>query len=321
MPTYPYNLCTMIVVIYNPVAGIRTAGKIERIRVCLAAKGFEFRILQTKGTGDAVLMARYAAASKAEAVIAVGGDGTIHEVANGLAGSRTPMLVIPGGTGNVLALELGLPASPEECLSLLAEGETISVPLGTANNRYFVLLGSAGFDAEVLERMTHRQKNYLGIIAYILAGARHFLRKHPSLWLDFPNRERIEAQTVFIVRGKKYGGNFTLAPDGNIKKKAFQAVILLRKGKMAMAKFAIDLLLKKHTLSKDVLIRETTSVTIRSAIPSAAQVDGEYIGSLPVRFTMSDLFLRIIVPKQFQADEDNGQTAQHPAKTADDETL
>ena len=295
----------MIEVIYNPVAGVKTAGKVERIGVCLTAMGLDFRIRQTEGLGDATLMARDAAANRAMAVVAVGGDGTIHEVAAGLAGSRTPMLVVPGGTGNVLALELGLPVSESECLSLLTDGKIISVPIGVANDRFFVLLGSAGFDAEVLERMTHRQKNYLGLAAYILAGAFHFFfRKHPSLWLDFPDRGRIEAQAAFVVRGKKYGGNVTIAPNGNIEKKTFQTVILLRKGKWAMVKFVLDLLRGKHAQSDHVTIREAKSVTIRSTIPSAAQVDGEYLGPLPVRFSMSDLLLRIIVPKNFQADQE-----------------
>jgi len=292
----------MIDVIYNPVAGSKAVRKIERICARLTAMGFNFRICQTEGIGDAALMARGAVANRAKAVVAVGGDGTIHEVATGLAGSKIPMLIVPSGTGNVLAKELNLPVSDNDCLSLLTEGKIISIPLGIVNDRFFVLLGSAGFDAEVLERMNHRQKNYLGLAAYVLAGARHFLREQPSLWLDFPDRERIEAQAVFILRGKKYGGNVTMAPQGNITKKTFQVVILLRKGKWAITKFAIDVLKGKHVQSRNVLIREAKSVTIRSLIPSAAQVDGEYLGPLPAHFTMSDVHLRLIVPKEFRAD-------------------
>ena len=289
----------MIDVIYNPVAGPTAAGRIERVRACLAAKAVDFRILRTKGIGDADMMAREAAANGAEAVVVVGGDGTIHEAANGLAGTGTPLLIVPGGTGNVFARELDLPGSVEGCLHLLNEGKTISVPLGMANERYFVLLGSAGFDAEVVERMNHRQKNYLGIAAYVLVGIRHFFRPQPTMWLDFPGRERVEAQSVIVVRGKKYGGNVTIAPAGNIEGNTFQAVILTRKGKWSIAKFALDLLLGRHTRSRHVAIRETTSVMVRSSIPSAAQVDGEYLGPLPVRFTMSDVALRIVVPKEF----------------------
>ncbi|MEW6719633.1 MAG: diacylglycerol kinase family protein [Thermodesulfobacteriota bacterium] len=289
----------MIEVIYNPVAGPKVANRIERIRAFLMSRAVDFRILWTDGAGDAVLMAREAAANGADAVVAVGGDGTIHEVANGLAGSGARLLIVPGGTGNVFARELGLPKSVEGCLSLLDEGKTITVPLGKANDRYFVLLASAGFDAEVVEQMNHRQKNYLGIAAYGLVGIRHFLRAHPPLWLDLPDRERIEAQAVFVVRGRKYGGNVVIAPDGNIEGNTFQVVALLRKGRWGIAKFAIDILTGRHARSRHVMIREETTVTVRSRIPSASQVDGEYLGPLPVRFTMTDVPLRIVVPKEF----------------------
>lgn len=289
----------MIDVIYNPVAGPKVEGRIERVRAYLAAEGHPFRILQTQRPGDAVTMAREAAFNGDEAVIAVGGDGTIHEVANGLAGTATRLAVVPGGTGNVFAKELSLPATVEGCLSLLTEGKTITVPLGKANDRYFVLLGSAGFDAEVVERMNHRQKNSLGIAAYVLVGARHILRAQPPLWLELPGRERVEAQSVIVTRGRKYGGNVTIAPAGNIEGDSFQVIALLRKGRWAIAKFALDALRGKHAESRHVMIRETTSVVVRSRIPSAAQVDGEYLGPLPVRFTMTDVSLRIVVPKDF----------------------
>ena len=80
----------------------------------------------------------------------------------------------------------------------------------------FVLLASAGFDAEVVERMNYRQKNLLGIAAYVLYGARHILRSQPTLWIEFPDHERMEAQAVIVARGKKYGGNVTIAPGGDI---------------------------------------------------------------------------------------------------------
>ena len=290
----------MIDVIYNPVAGPTAAGRIERVRACLAAKAVDFRILRTKGIGDADMMAREAAANGAAAVVVVGGDGTIHEAANGLAGTGTPLLIVPGGTGNVFARELDLPDSVEGCLHLLDEGKTISVPLGMANDRYFVLLGSAGFDAEVVERMNHRQKNYLGIAAYVLVGIRHFFRPQPPLWLDLPGRERLVERAVRDRRPRK---EVRRKRDHRTRREhrgnTFQAVILTRMGKWSIAKFVFDLLLGRHTRSRHVTIRETTSVMVRSSIPSAAQVDGEYLGPLPVRFTMSDVSLRIFVPKEF----------------------
>jgi diacylglycerol kinase (ATP) len=289
----------MIDVIYNPVAGPKVSGRIEKVRACLAARELPFRIRHTAEAGDAVVMAREAAYEGADTVIAVGGDGTVHEVANGLAGTQTRLAVVPGGTGNVFAKELSLPASVEGCIGLLTEGKTITVPLGKANDRYFVLLASAGFDAEVVERMNHRQKNALGIAAYVLVGMGHILRKQPALWLEFPGRERLEVQSVIVTRGKKYGGNVTIAPAGDIEGTTFQVIGLLRKGRWSIAKFAIDALRGRHVESRHVTIRETTSVVVRSSIPSAAQVDGEYLGPLPVRFAMTDVTLKIVVPVAF----------------------
>ena len=289
----------MIDVIYNPVAGPKVVNRIDRVRAYLSARGRPFRIRETTAPGDAVVMAREAALEGADAVIAVGGDGTMSEVADGLAGSATRLAFVPHGTGNVFAREFSLPESVEGCLDLLSSGKTISVRMAKANDRRFVLLASAGFDAEVVERMNPRQKNLLGITAYLLCGARHFLRSQPSLWIEFPDRERFEAQAVFVVRGKKYGGNVTIAPDGNIAGETLQVIALLRKGRWSIAKFALDALRGKHTASRHVLVRESPSLFVRSAIPSACQVDGEYLGPLPVRFTVTDALLRVVVPVEF----------------------
>jgi YegS/Rv2252/BmrU family lipid kinase len=288
----------MLRVIYNPVSGPKIASKIDRIHALLSARGIRFEAADTSGPGDAAMLAREAAYAGAETVLVVGGDGTVNEAANGLAGSRTRLAVVPHGTGNVLAREVGLPETVEGCIDLLEGGKTIDVPLARADSRFFVLLASAGFDAEVVERMSHRQKNFLGIGAYVLAGMRHLLRSQPTLWIEFPGRERIEAQAVLLCRGKKYG-LVTMAPGGNLEGDAFQVVALLKTGRPAILFFALDALRGKHASSPHVLIREARSVLVRSSIPSAAQVDGDYLGPLPIRFEMTDVRLRIVVPKDF----------------------
>ena len=291
----------MIDVIYNPVAGPKAVNRIQAVRDFLSSRGVPFRVHETAAPGDAVTMAREAAHRGAETVIIVGGDGTFNEAANGLAGSATRLAAIPHGTGNVFAKELSLPSSVEGCLALLDEGRTISVPLAKANDRYFVLLASAGFDAEVVERMGHRGKNILGIAAYLLSGARHLLRAQPTLWLELPGRERVEVQSVIVARGKKYGGNVTIAPEANLEGNTFQVVALLRRGRWPIVKFALDVLRGTHTASPHAMIREPPSLVVRSRIPSAAQVDGDYLGPLPVRFLVTDVRLRIVVPGDFPA--------------------
>lgn len=289
----------MLRVIYNPVAGPRMVRNIDRVRNGLTGEGVPFEIRRTAGPGDAVLLAREAAHAGMEAVIAVGGDGTVNEVVNGLAGSETRLLVVPHGTGNVFAAEVGLPKSVEGCLSLLSGGRTIGVRLAKAEKRYFLLLASAGFDAEVVERMGSRGKNLLGIGAYLLSGAVHLFREQPSLWMELPGKERLEVQAVIVCRGRKYGGGVIMAPSGNLEGNTLQVVALRKLGRVPIVRFAWNVLRGKHAVSPDVMIRETPTVLVRSRIPSAAQVDGDYFGPLPVRFEMTDVSVRIIVPPAY----------------------
>ena len=296
----------MIRVIYNPVAGPKMVRKIGSVREILSAGKTPFEIRETAGHGDAVLLAREAAHAGMDAAIAVGGDGTVNEVANGLAGSTTRLLVVPHGTGNVFADEVGLPGSVEGCLSLLSAGKTISVRLAKAGERHFMLLASAGFDAEVLERMGARGKHYLGIGAYFLAGAVHLLRQQPSLWVELPGKERMEVQAAIVCRGKKYGGGVIMAPSGNLEGDTLQVVTLRRLGRLSILRFTWNILRGKHAGSPDVLIQETTSVLVRSRIPSAAQVDGEYLGALPVRFEMTNVSVRVVVPPGYPGEKPAG---------------
>lgn len=289
----------MLRVIYNPVAGPKAVSKIDRIRVVLTRRGVPHEVVKTVGPGHATRLAREAALEGHTAVVAVGGDGTINEVANGLAGSTTQLCVVPHGTGNVFAAEAGLPSSVEGCVDLLFSGKTADIPLARAGDRYFVLLASAGFDAEVVERMTQRGKNVLGIAAYVFGGLRHLLRYQPTLWLEFPGKERIEAQAVLVCRGKKYGGGVTIVPDGSVTASSFRVVALLSRGRWAIVRFALAALRGKAASSPGVLVRETPSVLVRSGIPSAAQVDGDYLSPLPVRFEMTQTLLRVVVPRDF----------------------
>jgi diacylglycerol kinase (ATP) len=289
----------MIRVIFNPVAGPTAVSRMAGIREFLSASNTPFEIRETAGPGDAVLLAREAAHTGISTVLAVGGDGTINEAVNGLAGSATRLAIVPHGTGNVFADEVGLPGTVEGCLALLSDGETIEVRLARANDRYFLLLASAGFDAEVVERMRSRQKNALGIWAYYLSGMRHLLREQPTLWMEFPGKERVEAQSVLVLRGRKYGGGVTMVPDGNLRKNHLHVVALRKAGRWPILRFALSAMRGKATSSPDILYRETETVNVRSRIPSAVQVDGDYLGPLPVRFEMSGVTIRLVVPPVF----------------------
>lgn len=285
----------MLRVIVNPAAGPAMAGKIGRMRQVLASRGVPFEIAETGGPNDAVLLAREAAHAGAAAVIAAGGDGTVNEVANGLAKTECRMLIVPHGTGNVIAQELGIPREVDQCIDLLDTGRTVSIPLARAGERYFLLMGSAGFDAEVIEGMGSCGKKALGRAAYVVAGVRHLLRSQPTLWIELPERERIEVQLVLFCRGRRYAA-VEMVPDGDLEKKAMRMLALRRAGRLSILSFALDILRGRHLDSPHVIVRQIDSVLVRSRIRSAAQVDGEYLGPLPVRFVMTDATVRVVVP-------------------------
>jgi YegS/Rv2252/BmrU family lipid kinase len=291
----------VITVVYNPAAGHAAVNRIDRVRAALHARSVEALFHETAGPGHAVEIAREAASKGHEAVLAVGGDGTANEVANGLAGSATALAVVPHGTGNVLASEVGLPSDPEGCVELLRTGRRVSIALPQANGRYFLFTASAGFDAEVVERMTSRQKNLLGISAYFLAGAIHLLRRQPTLWLDLPGRERMEAQGVIVARGRFYGPGVVVAPQASLLSDRMYAVILKKRGRLAIVRFAVAVLRGRHADSPHVEIRQVNHLMARSTILSAAQADGEYLCPLPARFEMTDARLTLVVPKSYGA--------------------
>jgi len=285
----------VIPVVFNPAAGPALVRKIGQIRELFAARGVPFRLLETRAPGDAVTLAREAAFGGAKAVVAVGGDGTVNEVVNGLAGTSVRLLILPHGTGNVAAAELGLPSSPERCLDLLDSGRTLRVPLARAGGRYFLLMASAGFDAEVVERLAPGEKRALGRAAYLLAGLRHLARPQPTLWIELPGRERFEAQAVLFCRGSRYAGT-VLVPGARLEDGVLRLVALRRTGRAAIASFAWAVWRGRAAAWPGVTIREIDSALVRSRIPSAVQVDGEYAGPLPARFSRTDVTVDLVVP-------------------------
>jgi diacylglycerol kinase family enzyme len=111
----------------------------------------------------------------------------------------------------------------------------------------------------------------------------------------------MEVQAVIVCRGRMYGGGVTMAPAANLEGNTMQVVALRKTGRRALLGFAFNALRGKHASSPGVLIREERSVFVRSRIPSAAQVDGDYLCPLPVRFEMTDVTLRIVVPSSYNA--------------------
>jgi diacylglycerol kinase (ATP) len=272
-----------MLIIYNPTAGLRRVGRLWRVLDIMVGSGMRMELVETRHAGHATALAREAAAAGAPLVVAAGGDGTIAEVANGLNGAACALGVIPLGTANVLAHELGLPFAPREVAAALAFARTRAiwpgVATGPAGARVFVQMLGAGFDAQVVHRLSRPLKRALGRGAYVVQSLCEAVR-YPFP----PIRVRLdgvvaEAATVVVSKGRFYGGRYLLAPGATPTERGFTVALFERAGAAAAllygAALPLDLLPRMPGLRR---VRAAV-VAIESAAP--AQTDGDAAGSGP----------------------------------------
>jgi YegS/Rv2252/BmrU family lipid kinase len=234
-----------------------------------------------------------------DAVVASGGDGTVNEVANGLATSATPLAVVRGGTANVWAKEIGVPRKAAAALALLSEGEVREVDLGRAGERYFLLMAGAGFDAAIVREMTGGGlKKRFGAASYIASGLRLALRYRAVEAEIIVEDEQLWTPLYWLMLGntRNYGGVLDLAHMARADDGRLELLVLQRGGVLRLGWLALWALLKRHERRAHVLHRSVTSLEVRTAgLP--VQADGEYLGETPMRFDIAPGALRVIVPR------------------------
>lgn len=287
------------IVIYNPAA--RRAVALDKVAAgieWLRAREWHVDLELTTHAGHATELAREAASRGFDAVAGCGGDGTLNEVANGLAGSPTALAAVPGGTANVWAKEARLPHKPLDALRLLEEGETRTIDLGRANGRYFLLMAGIGFDAAIVQRMGGGLKRRLGAAAYVLGGLRLAIT-HRTVDAELELDGRPQATSVYwllLGNTRNYGGLFDITHRAQADDGALDLCLLDRGGPHRLAWLLPWLLLGRHDRRAHVTYRRLRALAISTAgLP--VQVDGEYLGETPMRFEVAPAALRVVVPR------------------------
>ncbi len=275
-----------MLIVFNPVAGRRRANLLWRVLDVLVANGVRLDLAETYRAGHAEALAREAAGRGEKIIVAAGGDGTIAEVANGLIGSDARLGVIPLGTANVLAHELGLPFAPKSVAAALAFGRTRTLWPGQANGRdgarLFVQMLGVGFDAQVVHNMPFLLKKLFGKGAYVMQSMRELVRyEFPSIRLRIDNIET-EAASVIISKGRLYGGKFRLAADAVPGDPGFSVVLFDRSGPYSTMMYGTALPL--NLLGRAPGVRHIRARRIdfiqNGAVP--AQTDGDSAGFAPL---------------------------------------
>jgi len=287
-----------LTVVLNPIAGQgRGRRRLERT-IELMRRGANIEVCATAATGEGVAAARAAAARGVDAVVAAGGDGTINEVVNGLAGSQVPLGVIPLGTANVLAAELGIPDDPQALTELLLRGPVRPIWVGRADGRRFVAMASAGFDTDVVRDVDSGLKRRLGKGAFVLAAVLGLLRFVPKRLRVTAGGRTVPASQVLVAKAAKYGGNFVAAPAVSVDRPEFCVFAVQAPTRMGIVGLAVALARGRLATHPAVTMLSASEVSLacEGEAAAAVQADGELIGRLPMRIAIDPEQVRMIAP-------------------------
>jgi YegS/Rv2252/BmrU family lipid kinase len=292
-------------IVANPVSGsMRGADGLSELRataIWLTEHGLPTEVTPTTRVGHAVELTREAVAAGRELVIAAGGDGTLNDVIQGLAGSTTALGVLPMGTVNVWAREIGIPIGASEAREILLHGVRRKVDLGRAGPRYFLMMAGVGFDAEVVKRVERNWLKRVGLkmLDYIATAGSLGLTQQPAkLTLRIAGqRRKMNALMVVIGNTRLYGGamQFTrraVADDGLL-----DMVVIGGGGWARRAGVFLRAFLRRPSLGPDARYERVRSVRLESSPALPVQVDGDIIGSLPMTFTIAPGALWVLVPR------------------------
>lgn len=205
--------------IVNPVAGKgKSKDSILIIRAVFESAHIPYEIWETKGPGKAPEMAQKAVLQGAEQVVAVGGDGTVFEVINGLVGSSVPLGILPTGSGNDLCRTLHIPKDIREAAELLLNGKKKWIDLGKMNDRYFVNVASFGFDAEIAAWAKYAKKYFSGTGAYVASVFKNLIGYYPTNVRISFDGQSVETNLLLIAvcNGNYYGGGMRISPNASI---------------------------------------------------------------------------------------------------------
>ncbi len=231
--------------------------------------------------------------------MAAGGDGTIRQVAAALLGTGTPLGIVPVGTGNVLAHEIGIAPNAGAIAHMLLHGPSASVMCAHANKEPFLLMAGAGFDGRVIAALDQRFKSYVGKAAYAGPVLGALVRPVDVLTVTIDG-SRHEASWAVIANARHYGGRFVLAPHTGIRERGLQAVLFKARNRAVLIGQVLSLIMgrldKRAATQGDVDMIPCAFATIAAHHPVPTQIDGDPFGSTPIEIESGSAELRLIVP-------------------------
>jgi diacylglycerol kinase (ATP) len=288
------RVCTLII---NPASGGYSEDKMRKVLAALESGGLAPEVLFTKSAGEASLIARRICSERGEPlIVACGGDGTVNEVINGLEPEKATLAVLPLGTANVLARELGI-VSRADAVARIVAGETRPLTVGLIEageiRRRFLLMAGIGVDGAIVRGLRLGEKRVAGKGAYLLSAARLLCRWEREQLVVTASGRRMECHSVVVCNAARYGGGFVLAPGADLFTPEFQAICIKGDTRSAYLRLALSVVSGRVKENRDIVCFRAGELTLSGRKP--VQADGDYFCDAPVRITAMSGFARLVV--------------------------
>lgn len=288
-----------LLLVYNPTAGRGRHGLLRAVVEGLTAQGAGVDVRPTTGPDDAEAFGRAASRFTHDAVIVAGGDGTINGMVNGLmqAEAPPPLAIIPLGTANVLAAEIGLKPRAPQVIATILHGRPLPVYPAQANSRYFLLMAGVGFDSWVVHTLRPWLKRRFGKGGYVLEGLIQTGRYGFPQFDVVIDGQSHRARTVVACKGKRYGGTHILAPKADLGTPSLEVCLLPGGGMIHQMRYGLALAFGRLSTLPDVTVLSAKSLMVTGGegiLP--VQCDGDDSTTLPLTITLPEQPLVLLHP-------------------------
>ncbi len=318
--------------IYNPYSGQASVRReLEDVSDYLGRHQWQVNISETSLLTGATELTRRAVSKGADVVIAAGGDGTVNEVANGLVNTRAALGVLPVGTTNSWALQVGIPAlnpiNPgtrvvkmfagiedrieqalpvnyyrnvlQKAADVLLKGRIVPVDAGIIGSRYFLMWAGIGLDAAVVENISSREKKALGSWAYVLnavGSGYRYTNSQVSLKLD-GKKMSVNTPLIVVSNIRLYGGVMAIGAKACVNDGLLDVCIFKGSGFFSFARHALKVLLRRHLRDPKIEYYQCSEINVEPSPSLPIHVDGEAFGKTPVLIKVAPRSIRAILPK------------------------
>jgi len=290
-------------IIINPAAG-KDEAILPVINSSMKEAGIEWDASITHEAGDATRLAKAAAKEEIDALAVYGGDGTLMEAITGLIGSDIPLAILPGGSANVMATELGIPADLKEACMLLGHGplETKTIDVGQFDKRHFMIRMSFGFEADVVKGADRKTKNKIGIFAYFLSALAELKKIRKAVYhLKIDGQEHEVEGLACVIANTGNLGFSKISLDKHIDvSDGLLDVVVVRKANLSLFKLIVVTWLKRQRPDNLELVKhwQGKDISVSSNPKQAVQCDGEVLKTIPLHIKIIPGAIKVLVPKK-----------------------